>query len=121
MEATNKMILINLSKFHGSRVIEDYDEDGNTERGIFIPLDRNGLFEDKHKCVIIYAFANLKRRNDKNVYRVVQSVARSVYEKLLNLGYGRTLLGYMCDMDRKYTRENAPFSAQRIVKTKTKK
>ena len=123
MDYVSKRLAINLSKLHGSRIIEQYDEDGYVERGIFIPLDRNGLYEGNNKCVVIYAFLNYNNRYpDEESYQVLQSVRKDFAQKLKDLGYDKTVLGYLRDVKSKYVwRPKGEYVAQCIMESKAKK
>lgn len=123
MDHVSKRLAINLSKLHGSRIIEQYDEDGYVERGIFIPLDRNGLYEGKNKCVVIYAFLNYNNRYpNEESYQVLQSVRKDFAQKLKDLGYDKTVLGYLRDVKSKYVwKPQGEYVAQRIIESKANK
>ena len=43
--AVNYEMRMKLTKFIGSRIIESEDENNVIERGVFIPIDKNCLFE----------------------------------------------------------------------------
>jgi hypothetical protein len=123
MDYVSKRLAINLSKLHGARIIEQYDEDGYIEKGIFIPLDRNNLYEGKNKCVVIYAFLNYNNRYpDEESYQVIQSVDNTFAQKMKDLGYAKTVLGYLRDIKSKYVwRPRGEYIAQRIIESKEKK
>lgn len=122
MDYVSKRLAINLSKMHGARIIEQYDEDGYIEKGIFIPLDRNNLYEGKNKCVVIYAYLNYNRRYpDEESYQVIQSVNPRFASKLKELGYDKTVLGYLRDVKSKYVwAPRGEYIAQRIMEKKNK-
>lgn len=122
MDYVTKRLSINLTALHGSRVIEQYDEDGHLERGIFIPLERNGLYEGKRKCIYLYAFVNFNHWRKDESYQIVQSVTNAIFEKFKQLGYGRTVLGFMRDVKSKYSwRPHSEYVAQVITESKNKK
>lgn len=123
MDYVSKRLAINLSKLHGARVIEQYDEDGYTEKGIFIPLDRNNLYEGKNKCVVIYAYLNYNRFfPGEESYQVIQSVSNNHAKKIKELGYSKTVLGYLRDVKSMYVwRPRDEYIAQRIVESRKNK
>lgn len=123
MDYVSKQMFVNLTALHGARVIEEYDEDGHLERGVFIPLDRNGLFENDRKRVYLYAFINYDySRPNQESYQIMQRVHSEVYEKLKELGYGRTLLGRIQPLKTKYPwRPYSEYVAQVISESKNKK
>ena len=123
MDYITKRIFFNLSALHGARITEEYDEDGNLEKGIFIPLERNDLHENNRKCVYIYAFANFNHwEHGTESYQIVQSVSNTFLTKLKSLGYGRTILGYMRDVATKYSwKPHGQYIAQVIQESKKKK
>lgn len=123
MDYVSKRLAINLSKLHGARVIEQYDEDGYTEKGIFIPLDRNNLYEGKNKCVVIYAYLNYNRFfPDEESYQVIQSVSSNHAKKIKELGYSKTVLGYLRDVKSRHIwRPRGEYIAQRIVESRKNK
>lgn len=123
MDYVSKRLAINLSKLHGARVIEQFDEDGYTEKGIFIPLDRNDLHEGKNKCVVIYAYLNYNRffPNEES-YQVIQNVSSNFARKIKELGYKKTVLGYLRDVKNKYVwKPRGEYVAQCIIESKSKK
>lgn len=90
----SKLLTINLTKFHGARIVEEYDEDDHLERGIFIPIDRNELFVDKNKHVLLYGYVNKNHKfQDEESYQILHSTSRNFYEKMKELGYGRLVIG----------------------------
>ena len=123
MDYISKRLAINLSKLHGARIIEQYDEDGYTEKGIFIPLGRNNLYEGKNKCVVIYAYLNYNNRyTDEESYQVIQSVNKTFAQKMKDLGYAKTVLGYLRDVKSKHIwRPRGEYVAQCIMESKEKK
>lgn len=123
MDHVSKRLAINLSKLHGSRIIEQYDEDGYIEKGVFIPLGRNDLYEGKNKCVVIYAYLNYNNRYpDEESYQVIQSVSKEFARKLKDLGYSKTVLGYLRDVKSKYIwKPKEEYIAQCIMESKARK
>ena len=122
MDYKSKKIYINLTALHGSRVMEEYDEDGNLERGLFIPLERNGMFENRSKRVYLYGFVNYdyKYPNEES-YQILQRVSKKDYEKMKSLGFGRTLLGRFQDIKTGHTwQPHSEYVAQVIAESKKK-
>lgn len=94
----NYTLRFNLTAFIGSRVIEAEDQDGNIERGVFIPIDANYLYEDpKSKNVLCEAFVNAKTHNpyDSKTHYLKQKTSVAHVSKLNDLGYKIPSLGNM--------------------------
>lgn len=122
MDYVSKRLAINLTALHGSRVIEEFDEDGNLERGVFIPIERNGLYVGKKNRVYLYGYANYNHwKPNEESYQIMQSISKHVYEKQRALGYDRTMLGYMRDVDSGYTwKPRGVYVAQVLSESKNK-
>lgn len=88
----------NLTAFIGSRVIEAEDADGHLERGVFIPIDVNCLYEDpKSNNVLCEAFVNANTYNsaDSKTHYIKQKTSQEHVAKINELGYRIPKLGNM--------------------------
>lgn len=94
----NYTLRFNLTAFIGSRVIEAEDQDGNMERGVFIPIYANHLYEDpKSKNVLCEAFVNACTYNTANTktHYLMQKTSLEHVDKINGLGYKIPKLGNM--------------------------
>lgn len=94
----NYTLRFNLTGFIGSRVVEIEDADGRMERGVFIPISINALYEDeKTKHVLCEAFVNAKTHNlyDSKTHYLKQKTSVAHVAKLDELGYKIPNLGGM--------------------------
>lgn len=94
----NYTLRFNLTGFIGSRVVEIEDADGHMERGVFIPININALYEDeKTKHVLCEAFVNAKTNNlyDSKTHYLKQKTSVAHVAKLNELGYKIPNLGSM--------------------------
>lgn len=91
MQYKNFKIKLNLNKFIDSRVVEIDGIDGEMEKGLFIPFDKNGLSQNENSNgVYIKAFANVsvvasQRWNDSHY--IVLAPPKSQEAKMESLGY----------------------------------
>lgn len=111
MNYDNDYILrFNLTGFIGARVVEVEDEDDHLERGVFIPIDRNVLYEDEgSKHVMCEAFVNQLAFSapDRRTHSVRQKTPMAHVERLKSLGFNTPNLGGMWKNER-YKRKGAP-------------
>lgn len=94
----NYTMRFNLTAFIGSRVIEAEDQDGNIERGVFIPIDVNCLYEDpKTHHVLCEAFVTAKQTfsSDGKTHYIKQKVSTNHVRRIEELGYKVPALGHM--------------------------
>lgn len=94
----NYTLRFNFTAFIGSRVIETEDADGNIERGVFIPIDRNALYEDKRtKHVMCEAFVNAKTGSayDSKTHYLKQKTSIEHVSSINEQGYKIPTLGSM--------------------------
>lgn len=92
----NYTLRFNLTAFIGSRVIETEDQDGNIERGVFIPIERNALYEDyRTKHVLCEAFVNSREMNayDTKTHYIKQKTSLAHVAKINEQGYKIPTLG----------------------------
>lgn len=93
----NYKIRINLTSFLGGKIVHLDNDDGIPEKGVFIPIERNGLFVNADKKVIATCFANESYTlSEKNMsHYIALQVPRSQLEKLKSMGYEPPKLGGM--------------------------
>ena len=94
----NYTLRFNLTGFIDSRVIEVENADGNIERGVFIPIERNALYEDdRTKHVLCEAFVNAKASSpyDAKTHYLKQKTSIAHVAKLNDQGYKIPTLGSM--------------------------
>lgn len=99
----NYTMRFNFTAFIGSRVIEAEDADGNLERGVFIPIERNALYEDaKTSHVMCEAFVNAKTFNsmDNKTHYIKQKSSIEHRDKINEQGYKIPTLGSLWLNDR---------------------
>lgn len=92
----NYTMRFNFTGFIGSRVIEAEDQDGNLERGVFIPIERNALYEDpKTKHVMCEAFVNSREITayDAKTHYIKQKTSVAHVAKINEQGYKIPTLG----------------------------
>lgn len=118
--AVNYEMRLKLTKFVGSRIIEDEDENGVMERGVFIPIEKNCLFETEKGDIMVSAFVNenmLTPYGNKNgISHIIRQKSHPNHvQKLKDLGYkGALLLGTMFLSNPAYNRYNKQASGQRV-------
>lgn len=95
--AQNYEIRVKLSNFIDSRIIEQEDDNGVTEKGIFIPIEKNALYVNEHKCVFFSAFVTEKVTNtgDNASHYIKQKTNKQHVAMLDSLGYKTPNLGSM--------------------------
>ena len=94
----NFTMRFNFTGFIGSRVIEAEDSDGHPERGVFIPIDANFLYEDpRTHHVLCEAFVNATpyRTTDSKTHYIKQKTCLEHVRKINELGYKIPTLGSM--------------------------
>lgn len=108
MEYNEDYILrLNLTSFIGSRIVEVEDEDEHLERGVFIPIERNVLYEDeKSHNIMCEAFVNklYHKSQDNRTHSVKQKAPMAHVERLKNLGFDTPKLGGMW-LNERYRRK----------------
>lgn len=90
-----------LTKFLGSRVVEMEDQEGFMERGIFIPLDMNGLHVTKKGNVNAYAFVSERMgvSVDGSSHYIRLKVPQESLKAIKKLGYELPFIGSMTPMN----------------------
>lgn len=91
----NGLCKFKLSNFLNSRVVDLENADGVTEKGIFIPIDINGLFLTKRNQVIAWLYMNKKLHDTGDGYShyMKLKIDSRLSKKLLELGYKTPYIG----------------------------
>lgn len=95
---TNYTMRLNLTGFIGSRIESVENADGFMERGVFIPIEDNALYEDpKTRHVLCEAFVTAKQAfsSDGKTHYIKQKVPTNHVRRIEELGYKVPALGYM--------------------------
>lgn len=95
---TNYTMRLNLTGFIGSRVESVENADGVIERGVFIPIEDNALYEDpKTHHVLCEAFVTAKQTfaSDGKTHYIKQKVPTAHVMRIDELGYKVPSLGHM--------------------------
>lgn len=114
----NYTMRFNFTGFIGSRVIETEDADGHLERGVFIPIDANSLYEDpRTHHVLCEAFVNALPYNsqDSKTHYIKQKTSIEHVRKINELGYKIPTLGSLW-LNTRYAPpfQSAPRAAERV-------
>lgn len=104
METKNNdfLLKIKLSNYINSRVIDIENDDGVLEKGIFIPIDLNGLFVSQRNEVVSWVLA-LKRTfpaMDSFTHNLKITFNREQLNWLTNMGYKSPTIGAL--KEKKY-------------------
>lgn len=93
----NYNLTFNLTKFLGSRVVDMENQDGFMERGVFIPLDMNGLHVTKRGNVNAYAFVSERMgiSVDGSSHYLRLKVPQEALKEINKLGYELPYIGCM--------------------------
>ena len=97
-EGGNYVLRFVLTKLFGARVIECDDEEGNLEKGVFIPLVKNDLRVDKGGNVSVYGFVSkcfTSSRSDYWTHYIKLKASSRFVEKINSMGYKMPYLGNM--------------------------
>lgn len=93
----NYIMRFNLTSFLGARVVEVENDDEVYERGVFIPIDRNALYEDpKSGHIMCEAFVNERtyaHSGDSRTHLIKQKLKKEQVEKINSLGFKTPILG----------------------------
>lgn len=89
------VLRIVLTAFFGARIAEVEDENGNMEKCVCIPLDRNGLKVTKKHNVSAYAFVNKTINANRFgwTHYLKLKVATKLMQKMKGLGYEIPYIG----------------------------
>lgn len=93
----NYTMRLNLTGFLGSRVITVDNDDGIAERGVFIPIGFNDLYEDPNTHHVLFdAYVNPTMRLTSNkTHNIRLKICREHLDKLKSLGFTNPYLGGM--------------------------
>lgn len=94
----NYTMRLNLTGFIGSRIEDVENADGIMERGVFIPIEDNALYEDpKTHHVLCEAFVTAKQTfaADGKTHYIKQKVPTGHVRRIDELGYKVPTLGNM--------------------------
>ncbi len=93
----NYTLRLLLTNFLGSRVMDVENQDGISEKGVFIPLDMNGLHETDRGNVAFYAFVTERMTAciDGSSHYIKLKLKKDVLQKANELGYDTPFLGSM--------------------------
>lgn len=97
-EESNYIIKFRLTRLFGARIIEEEDEEGNLEKGVFIPIDRNDLKVNQNGDVDVYGFVNKCFTNSQYDYwthYIRLKGSKDFVKKINSLGYKTPYLGNM--------------------------
>lgn len=117
--AVNYEMRFKLTKFIGSRIIENEDENNIIERGVFIPIDKNCLYETEQGDILVAAFVNenlLTQTGKNNVSHIIKQKTNAKHaQKLRDLGYkGSLTLGTMFLAKKNYNLVGQQLSGKRV-------
>lgn len=86
-----------LTNFIGSRVIDFENEDGISEKGVFIPLDMNGLHETNRGNVAAHFFVTerMTATRDGSSHYVKLKMPKESLERINSLGFETPFVGSM--------------------------
>lgn len=112
----NYEISIKLTNFINSEVISYDNGDGLEKRGVFIPLDDNGISVTDRGHVYCRAFVAERtfQAVDKSTHYIKQKVAKKHVEKLKSMGYEVPYLGSMHPSYHSYNAENNKLNSDLI-------
>lgn len=93
----NYTLRILLTNFLGSRVMDIENQDGIMERGVFIPLDINGLHETDRGNVAFYAFVTERMTAciDGSSHYVKLKMNADSLKRINEMGYETPYIGNM--------------------------
>lgn len=86
-----------LTNFIGARVIDFENEDGISEKGVFIPFEMNGLHETERGNVAAHFFVTerMTATKDGSSHYVKLKMPKEYLDRLNNLGYETPFVGSM--------------------------
>lgn len=93
----NYILRLTLTNFVCSRVIDIENEDGVSERGVFIPLDINGLHVTDRGNVSSHFFVTERMRTaiDGGTHYVKMKINKDALNRMNELGYENPYVGDM--------------------------
>lgn len=95
--ANNYIAKLKLSNYLNSRVIEVENDDGIMEKGIFIPIDMNGLVLTPRNQVISWLFVNEKLHDTGDGYSHYLRIKTDIdhVKSIKDMGYDVPYMGNM--------------------------
>lgn len=107
-----------LTKFIDSKIIDVENADGVEETGIFIPIDKNGLYKKTNGDIEFSAFVteNIHSANDYRSHYVKLKVPKEQVKKLIDFGYEPPYLGSMKVTHPNFERYNRYYNSNKRVK-----
>lgn len=93
----NYTLRILLTNFLGARVMDIENQDGIMERGVFIPLDMNGLHETNRGNVAFHAFVTerITACVDGSSHYIKLKMNSDALKKINDMGYETPFIGSM--------------------------
>lgn len=93
----NYTLRILLTNFLGSRVMDVENQDGIMERGVFIPMDMNGLHETNRGNVAFYAFVTERMTAclDGSSHYIKLKMNADSLKRINDMGYETPFIGSM--------------------------
>lgn len=114
----NYLAKFKLSNYINSRVMEITNDDGELEKGIFIPIEINGLFLTPRNQVISWIFVNerLHDTGDGYSHYMKMKTDKKHVEYLDNMGYSTPYVGVMrsCSFSTKYHETYATMQSNKV-------
>lgn len=114
----NYLAKFKLSNYINSRVMEITNDDGELEKGIFIPIEINGLFLTPRNQVISWIFVNerLHDTGDGYSHYMKMKTDKKHVEYLDNMGYSTPYVGVMrsCSFSTKYHETYAKMQSNKV-------
>lgn len=92
---TNYFLKLKLTNYINARIVEIENDDGIMEKGVFIPIDINGLYVTKDKSVYSTAFATQKTVMGTHIstHYIRHKMTKEQVEKLKEYGYTPPYIG----------------------------
>lgn len=117
--ATNYTLRLRLMQLLGSRVIDVENADGFMEKGVFIPLELNGLSVTKHGNVALYAYVTerMAATRDNSTHYLKLKLNRDSLKKINELGYSLPFIGEMTPSKASPKHQRDFYSNDERVKT----
>lgn len=107
-----------LTKFIEAQVTKLENADGNLEEGIFIPIERNGLYKKSNGAIEFSAFVteNVHSANDTRSHYVKLKLPKEKIYEIKELGYEPPYLGSLKITHPSFERENRHYYKNNRVK-----
>ena len=107
-----------LTKFIDSQVVKLENADGFLEEGVFIPIERNGLYKKSNGAIEFVAFVteNVHSANDTRSHYIKLKVPKEKILEMKALGYETPYLGSLKITHPSFERENRHYYKNNRVK-----